>query len=91
MEPQIRKRHVTIMKQEVYDAIPSTAQVIVDGTLGHGGHMDYIINKDKENDKQRIYIGNELDPAVLIQAREYLAPYEDTVAYLANSYTELSS
>ena len=84
------KRHVPIMATEILNMIPEDAKVIVDGTLGHGGHTQFFIENGKSDAH---YIGVDVDPQLLAQAKEYLAnelgDKSENITYSNKSYAQL--
>ncbi len=81
------KRHIPILAKEINEQIPDHAQIIVDGTLGHGGHTDYFITHATQ--KNRTYIGVDVDPQILEQAKNYLSEHQN-IHFINNSYAQLS-
>lgn len=69
--------HVPVMRQRVADLIAPTVEatgptaVIIDGTLGAGGHSEYFLQRFP----QAHVIGLDRDATALAAARERLAPF----------------
>lgn len=62
--------HVPVLLEQVLDVLePGPGQVIVDGTLGHGGHSLALLQRMGETGR---LIGIERDPWMLATARERL-------------------
>lgn len=84
------KRHVPIMAKEIFAMIPEQAKVIVDGTLGHGGHTQFFV---ENGNPDRRYIGVDVDPQLLAQAKDYLKQNlggkSDDIRFVNKSYAQL--
>lgn len=84
------KRHVSIMTQEICDAIPDNAERIVDATLGHGGHMAAMVQAHP----QAQFRGIDRDSEILSQAQTYLhqditANMLDHISFFHTNYTQI--
>jgi 16S rRNA (cytosine1402-N4)-methyltransferase len=65
--------HYPVLLKEVLQAFePLTLQVVVDGTLGAGGHAEALLKAHPEIEH---YIGIDQDPQALALARERLKPW----------------
>lgn len=84
------KRHVPIMAKEIFAMIPEQAKIIVDGTLGHGGHTQFFV---ENGNPDRRYIGVDVDPQLLAQAKDYLkeslGDKSDDIRFVNKSYAQL--
>jgi 16S rRNA (cytosine1402-N4)-methyltransferase len=78
--------------------IPTHATRFFDGTLGHGGHAEYIIQNVKwkmqdSNLWSQIsdlkYIWVDRDSNMLVKAKGFLEKFQDEVIYIQGSYAEL--
>lgn len=65
--------HIPVMLNEVLSSIPENAQILFDGTLGHGGHTQAILQKLP----QIKVIGIDRDPVIYQKTQEKLAEYGD--------------
>lgn len=84
------KRHVSIMTQEICDAIPPHAQRIVDATLGHAGHLVAMT----QHQPQALFRGIDRDTEILEQAQGYMQAditpaTRDHIHTFHASYTQL--
>jgi 16S rRNA (cytosine1402-N4)-methyltransferase len=81
--------HVPVMTAEVLEIItPALAvarPVLVDCTLGLGGHSELLLSKF-ENLK---IIGFDQDQEALIHAQNRLAKYQDRIVFIKNNFTSL--
>jgi 16S rRNA (cytosine1402-N4)-methyltransferase len=79
--------HVPVMLAEVLDYLaPEKGKVIVDGTLGAGGHAEAIL--ERLGPRGRL-IGIDRDPAALAEARERLGAMAAQVGYHRENYRDL--
>lgn len=68
--PEAAYAHGTVLRRETAEVLqPSPGRVILDGTLGGGGHAEALLEKGAR------VIGLDQDPAALRAASERLAPY----------------
>jgi len=63
--------HIPVMLNEVLASIPDTTEILVDGTLGHGGHTEAILQKFP----QIQILGIDRDPIIFQKTKEKLAEY----------------
>lgn len=79
--------HVSVMPREVLHYMePQGKQLIVDGTLGDGGHAELIL---KHTGQDCRVLGIDRDAEILERARKRLAPYGDRVILAHGNYSEL--
>jgi 16S rRNA (cytosine1402-N4)-methyltransferase len=77
--------HVPVMVREVMHYLrPDRGGLILDGTLGGGGHAEAILDA---SDATRL-IGVDRDPAALAEAGRRLARFEGRVRLLESTYAE---
>jgi 16S rRNA (cytosine1402-N4)-methyltransferase len=80
--------HKPVLLAEVLALVPATAQLIVDCTIGGGGHADAILSK---LDSEVSLIGFDRDVDALATANERLANYGSRVVLIHDSYANLDS
>ncbi|MHB8872665.1 MAG: 16S rRNA (cytosine(1402)-N(4))-methyltransferase RsmH [Myxococcaceae bacterium] len=79
-------RHQTVLLEEAVSLLrPGAGRVIVDGTLGGGGHSEALLSRGAE------VIGLDRDPRALSAARERLAPYGERFKAVQADFGELST
>ncbi|WP_456698100.1 16S rRNA (cytosine(1402)-N(4))-methyltransferase RsmH [Aeromicrobium sp. P5_D10] len=83
-------RHVPVLLERVLDLLePSVATgpaVVVDATLGLGGHTEAMLNRFPDVH----VIGIDRDPDALARAQARLAPFGDRVTYAHAVYDEIA-
>jgi 16S rRNA (cytosine1402-N4)-methyltransferase len=82
------KFHEPVLKKEVFQYLIGKKEegLIVDGTLGDGGHTEFILN----NTGPRVrMIGIDRDASALKRAKERLAKFGDRVTYAHGNYSEI--
>ena len=76
-------RHVTVLAQEAVEALlPAEGKVLVDATLGGGGHTELMLRAGAT------VWGIDQDPAARRAAKERLAPYADRLHILAGNFRD---
>ena len=79
MENEDGAEHQPVMVAEVLDYLaPQEGKVIVDGTIGAGGHAQAILERIKPAGR---LIGIDRDPAAIARARERLDAMGTAVSY----------
>ena len=78
--------HVPVLLQEVLASVPTTAQYIVDGTLGHGGHTFYMHQQAANKPHM---MGIDLDSRMMAKAKVNLTDIQDQILFVAGSYTNV--
>ncbi len=74
-------RHLTVLAQEAVDALlPAEGKVVVDATLGGGGHSELLLHAGAE------VWGIDQDPAARSAARRRMAAYGDRLHVLAGNF-----
>src|ERR1700753_428041 len=77
--------HVSVLKQEVVDAIaPRNGEIYVDATLGLGGHTEALL----EAAPNAIVVGIDRDLVALGRAEERLARFGDRVRFIHGRFSE---
>lgn len=85
LEPTVPYAHVTVMRAEVVRSLdPAPGEVVVDCTLGGGGHSEAIL----EAFPGVRVVGLDRDPAALAAAGARLARFGDRVRLLRSSFAE---
>ena len=73
--------HVTVLREEAVEALqPAEGRVLVDATLGGGGHSELMLEKGAT------VWGIDQDPAARKAARKRLAPYGDKLHIIAGNF-----
>ncbi len=81
-----RHAHVSVLKQEVVDAIaPQAGGLYVDATLGLGGHAEAVL----EAAAGTKLVGIDRDTIALERARERLGRFGDRVVFVHGRFSEL--
>lgn len=81
------------MAKEVLASLPAGRKTYVDGTFGHGGHVEYIMEHLKNTEptslKERRIIAIDRDEKMLEKGKELLAPYHAQIDFVHNSYSHI--
>jgi len=78
--------HEPILKEKVFQYLVVKEEgLIVDGTLGDGGHTEYILRNTGSRLK---VIGIDRDASALERAKKRLAPFGDRVKFAHGNYSE---
>ena len=78
--------HQPVLLQETLDSIPPHAQIIIDGTFGHGGHSIAIA----ENNPQAQIFGIDRDMTMIDKAKERIGEQKN-IAIRHGSYADIVS
>lgn len=78
--------HIPVMLNEVLDSILPSYQIIVDGTLGHGGHSKAILEKFSEIKKLFWF---DLDPNILQETKKKLSEFSNKIEFIWSSYVNI--
>jgi 16S rRNA (cytosine1402-N4)-methyltransferase len=79
--------HIPVLLAEVLKSIPLTATYIIDGTLGHGGHTQSIL----DTFPQTTVTGIDRDPLILAATKERLQSYNNRFQGIQGSYANIES
>ncbi len=80
-------RHITVFKEVVAEVLaPKTGAVIVDCTLGAGGHAEALLPLIGPTGT---YIGIDADPTALESARRHLGAAGEEVRYVCGNFSRL--
>jgi 16S rRNA (cytosine1402-N4)-methyltransferase len=89
MEEENGAGHLPVMVAEVLEYLaPAKGKVIVDGTLGAGGHAEAIAARLAPGGR---LIGLDRDPAAIAAARERLGQVEAQVSYHRENFRDIQS
>jgi 16S rRNA (cytosine1402-N4)-methyltransferase len=79
--------HIPVLLQEVVNLLdPKPSDVLLDGTLGHGGHARaFLENAGKDS---RV-IGIDADEQAIAEAKEYLVEFGDRVTYILGNFYDV--
>ncbi len=81
--------HIPVLREEVLHYINAgEKQLIVDGTLGDGGHTEAIL---QNSGPQCRVLGIDRDAEALARARKRLAPFGERVILVHGNYSEIQS
>lgn len=76
--------HIPVLVEEVMKLLdPKPGDVLLDGTLGHGGHARAFLERAGEGSR---VIGIDADEAALAEAKKNLAEYGDRVTYVQGNF-----
>jgi 16S rRNA (cytosine1402-N4)-methyltransferase len=82
------KLHKPVLLQSVLSYLdPKPGQIILDGTLGSGGHAEAILEKLGPNGR---LIGLDQDESALQRAKEHLKRFQDQVIFKHLNYTYIA-
>lgn len=80
-------QHSSVLTEEVIDYLkPLPGQNFIDATLGGGGHSAHILKANKPDGKVLAF---EIDPHAVVASQVRLAPYQDRVIMVSQSYVHL--
>ncbi|GJL77480.1 MAG: ribosomal RNA small subunit methyltransferase H [Nitrospinaceae bacterium] len=84
------KFHEPVLKEEVFQYLIGKKEegLIVDGTLGDGGHTEFIL---KNTGPRLRVMGLDRDASALERAKKRLARFGDRVTYVHGNYSEIQS
>lgn len=82
--------HEPVLKEKVFEYLIVNKEkgLIVDGTLGGGGHTEFIL---KNTGPRLRILGIDRDASVLEKAKKRLARFGDRVIYVHGNYSEIQS
>ena len=75
-----------VLLQEVLASVPTNAQHIADGTLGHWGHTFYMYEQAAVKPQM---MGIDLDAHMLAKAQQNLESIQDHIVFIHGSYTKV--
>ncbi|HOG15286.1 MAG TPA: 16S rRNA (cytosine(1402)-N(4))-methyltransferase RsmH [Candidatus Absconditabacterales bacterium] len=78
--------HFPVMLNEVLESIPMNCKIVVDGTLGHGGHSRAILEKFPSIKK---LFGFDLDPNILEETKNRLKDLKNKIEFIGSSYVDI--
>lgn len=82
-------RHVPVLLEEVLDVLNlAPGKIIVDATLGDGGHSEAILEKTAPDGT---VIGIDADSGSLTRAQTYLERFGDRVTFVHNNFVHLQT
>ncbi|MCK9467390.1 MAG: 16S rRNA (cytosine(1402)-N(4))-methyltransferase RsmH [Candidatus Absconditabacterales bacterium] len=79
-------KHFPVMLNEVLESVPTNCKIIVDGTLGHGGHSKAILEKIFSIKK---LLGFDLDPNILEDTKDRLKEFGNKIEFIGSSYVNV--
>lgn len=77
--------HLPVMVDQILSFIPKDVSLIIDGTLGDGGHTLKIL----ENRKNCHIFGMDQDPQMLNRAKHRLQDYQGRVSFVLDNFSNL--
>jgi 16S rRNA (cytosine1402-N4)-methyltransferase len=84
-EPSPAFRHEPVLVQEVADLAPAGARVIVDATLGGGGHAAFLLERFPGAE----LFGSDRDPEAVQAARARLEPFANRVLLKSLRFSQI--
>lgn len=81
--------HKPVMLQEVLESLPDDCKIVMDGTLGHGGHSREIMNVSSKTWDIKVLVWVDRDVYMMEKAKERLADHDEQMVYVQGSYAEL--
>jgi 16S rRNA (cytosine1402-N4)-methyltransferase len=79
--------HIPVLLKETMDGLDiKSGDIYVDGTLGGGGHTEYVLQKFGRSVK--IY-GIDLDEDAIARSREHLTKYNGDITYILGSFRDV--
>jgi 16S rRNA (cytosine1402-N4)-methyltransferase len=80
--------HLPVLPEETLEYLkPSSMNLIVDGTLGDGGHAELILKNTPSHCR---LLGIDRDPSALERAKKRLAPYKDRIILVHGNYKDIT-
>lgn len=78
-------KHIPVLLNEVLQSIPESTHFLVDGTLGHGGHTQAIL----DNFPQISVLWIDRDPSIFQATQEKLKEYGNRFQAIQGSYADI--
>lgn len=78
-------KHIPVLLDEVTQSIPQTATLLIDGTLGHGGHTQAILDKFP----QISVLWIDRDPSIFQATQAKLQQYGSRFQAIQGSYADI--
>lgn len=78
--------HIPVLYKEILDNCPENAKIIIDGTLGYGGHALGLLAKYPSIER---YYWFDLDPNIFENTRKKFGAYQDIFKGIQQSYTTI--
>lgn len=82
--------HDPVLLQEVLERLPAQASLMMDGTLGHGGHTMAIIEAREKQHKPIRIVWVDRDLAMLQKAHVRLADISSKIVFVKGSYANFT-
>lgn len=87
-------RHQPVMAKEVYESLPTGWKTYVDGTFGHGGHVEYIMQRLQQEEwddaiQNKRIIAIDRDPKMLEKGKELVTKYHANIDFVHDSYSHI--
>ncbi len=82
------------MAKEVFESLPSGWKTYMDGTFGHGGHVEYIMQQLQAHEgedavKNKRIVAVDRDLKMLEKGRELVHKYHAHIDFVHNSYSHI--
>lgn len=81
-------RHTPVLASTVLSYLPDECSIIIDGTLGHGGHSQMLLEYYQNKKSDLKIIGFDRDELMIQKAKEFLKSYPSCV-YVHQSYEHI--
>jgi 16S rRNA (cytosine1402-N4)-methyltransferase len=79
--------HDPVLLQEVLERLPAQAGLVMDGTLGHGGHTVKMLETRNQNPELHV-VGVDRDLAMMQKAKERMQEFASQIVYVHGSYAD---
>lgn len=83
-------RHTPVLLHEVLSFLPPTWGVVLDGTLGHGGHTQAMLQQAHTTGVSLHVVGVDKDLQMIAKAKDFLGSEQDKVTIVQGSYADFS-
>ncbi len=84
--------HKPVMVSEVLEYLPlKTGGILIDGTLGGGGHSEALLRKSKIKSQKLKVIGIDRDLEAIFAAKNNLAEFADQITFIHDNFSNLPS
>ena len=75
-------KHQPVLVKEVLQFLPEKSRVIIDGTLGGGGHSKALLCESKAKSLKSKVIGIDRDLEAIFAAKKNLAEFENQITFI---------
>ncbi|MBS8121808.1 16S rRNA (cytosine(1402)-N(4))-methyltransferase RsmH [Candidatus Vampirococcus lugosii] len=82
-------RHIPVLAKEILENLSEDMSVFMDGTIGHGGHIEYFFSNG--NFDNTLFVAVDRDAQMLKKAKSYLTSFGDKIIFQNNNYSDLEN